>query len=62
MKITYDASKQKIDTGKKIYTCSTCDNLFNWGKDSTWYGSYKMMEDQPHKIKYFCSSKCKTKP
>jgi len=47
-----------LETNKSVYKCSTCDKIFNWDKDSSWYGSYKQMENEPDKIKYFCSAKC----
>jgi len=50
--------KQTFKTNKEIYTCHTCKKLFNWGKNSSWFGSYKMMENNPEKIKNFCSDKC----
>jgi hypothetical protein len=48
-----------IDRNKKIYECSICENWFNWGEGSTWFGSLKTMEDSPEKLIYCCSSKCK---
>ncbi len=47
-----------LTPGKKVYECSTCGVLFNWDKNSSWYGSYKDMEEKPHLIKYYCSDKC----
>ena len=49
----------RLDTGRKIYTCSICDSFFNWGEDSSWFGSYKQMHEDPKKLKYYCSEKCK---
>lgn len=56
-------STKHLDTARRIYRCSTCDNLFNWSDGSAWYGSLKQLENEPSKIKYYCSEKCKpTKP
>lgn len=58
MKIVHDINKTGLNTNKLIYQCKTCGKLFNWDSNSSWYGSYKQLEDQPDKIKYFCSDKC----
>ena len=58
MKVVHDINKTGLDTNKQIYQCKTCGKLFNWDGNSSWYGSYKQMENQPDKIKYFCSDKC----
>jgi len=52
------SNKTKLNTNKQIYECSVCGELFNWSSQSSWYGSYKQMEEHPDKIKYFCSDKC----
>lgn len=61
MKIVYDKNESKIDTSKKIYECSICESLFNWGGGSSRFGSYKIAEECPDKLKYFCSKSCESK-
>lgn len=58
MKVVFKKSDENLDTSKKIYTCKTCEVLFNWGDSSSWYGSFKQQENKPHSIPYFCSKKC----
>ena len=58
MKVSHNINKLSINRNKKVYICSTCDELFNWSKDSSWYGSYKDLELNPDKIEYYCSDKC----
>lgn len=58
MKIIHNRAGLKLTKGKQVYECNTCGELFNWDNESSWYGSYKQMEEQPNKIKYFCSDKC----
>jgi len=59
MEVVRDGYKG-LNFKKRVYNCSTCKKPFNWDKNSSWYGSYKMLEDTPEKIKYFCSDKCQT--
>lgn len=51
---------EELDHTKKIYKCSNCGKLFNWNENSSWYGSIKQMDDNPDKLIYSCSDKCKT--
>lgn len=51
-------SKLDVNQNRKIYQCSKCGNLFNWNNQSSWFGSYKQMEEDPSKLKYYCSNKC----
>lgn len=55
-KVMQDTSK--IDTSKKIYTCSVCSNLFNWQDGSCWFGSLKDQEDGKPLI-YCCTNDCR---
>jgi len=55
MKVVY---KSNLDPNRQAYECYVCGELFNWCKESVWYGSDKQMEEKPDKIKYFCSNKC----
>lgn len=48
----------ELDLNKKIYRCSNCKSEFNWGKNSSWYGSYKQMDENPEKLIYSCSDEC----
>jgi len=56
MKVEF--KNDKLDVNKNIYECSVCGNLFNWDKESMWYGSDWQLEHKPERIKYFCSEKC----
>jgi len=63
MEIAFNIKKEKIDISKNIYECSNCGKLFNWGKNSSWFGSYHNLENNPELITYSCSDKCqKNKP
>ncbi len=46
-----------LNLDKKVYRCSTCDKLFNWDENSSWYGSIKQMDEGTIKL-FFCSDKC----
>ena len=59
MKVIHNISKSNLDTSKKIYTCSNCNELFNWSDQSLWFGSYKDLENNPNRIIYCCSDKCR---
>jgi hypothetical protein len=61
MKIIHDAKKLGLDTTKKIYECTICQKLFNWDENSSWFGTLKQWEEQPKKLKYFCSEQCEKK-
>jgi len=56
--MTVEHSTKHIDTSRRIYRCDTCGNLFNWGDESTWFGSLKELEETPSKIKHYCTKKC----
>ena len=58
MKVVFNKQKENLDTNKEIYRCNTCGKLFNWDKNSSWFGSYRQMENNPEKLKYYCSDKC----
>jgi hypothetical protein len=58
MEVVFNKNKEGLDLDKSVYQCSVCDKLFNWDKDSIWYGSDKELEEHPERIKYFCSKKC----
>ena len=58
MKIVFKKPKH-LDSTKKIYECSNCKNLFNWGNESFWNGSINDLENDPKKIVYACSDKCR---
>ena len=59
MEIVYNVFKlPDIDPSKKIYICNQCDNVFNWSRKSSWYGSLRDSEENPEKIIYACSEKC----
>ena len=58
MEVVYNKTKTKLDLSKRIYECSSCGELFNWDDNSTWYGSYKQLEEEPEKIKYYCNVRC----
>lgn len=45
---------------KKVYVCYSCSKWFEWGKDSSWYGSLKDIDNGDIKH-FFCSNKCKNK-
>lgn len=61
MEIVYSIYREKnIDVNKKIYTCSQCSNIFNWNKESSWFGSYRNQEEHPERIINICSKKCET--
>ena len=51
--------KNQLDRKRQIYECSVCETWFNWGKGCSWYGSIKNMENDPKKLIYCCSEKCK---
>jgi hypothetical protein len=59
MEIFFSKAKEAIDFKKPVYECSVCGCIFNWNKQSAWYGSYKDLEEHPEKIKHFCSEDCK---
>jgi len=52
---------EKTGKGKRLYKCSTCKKPFQWAKNSWWYGSYYETEEQPEKLKFYCTTKCKNK-
>lgn len=58
MKVSF--KQEGLDVNKNIYECSICGNLFNWNKESMWYGSDWQVENKPERIKYFCSEECAT--
>jgi len=58
MKVVFNITKEDLDSSKKVYQCNICGKLFNWNKESSWYGSDYDSENNPDKIKYFCSDKC----
>jgi hypothetical protein len=58
MKISF---KNELDLNKRVYECFICGKIFNWDKNSRWYGSDKQMEEHPDKIPYFCSYTCFSK-
>jgi hypothetical protein len=59
MEVIHNLKKTGIDITKKIYECSICANLFNWGPGTWWFGSYSDMESKPENIIYCCSEGCK---
>ena len=59
MEISFSKKKENLNLNKKVYECSICGKLFNWDKNSFWYGSDSDFEEHPEKIKYFCSDKCR---
>jgi len=59
MKIVHN--RNKLIQGAKIYTCSVCDQSFNWGCESSWFGSYWDLENNPEKLQTICSKECSTK-
>lgn len=58
MKVVYNADESGIDRTKEVYQCHTCSKVFNWNSNSSWFGSYNQLENNPDEIKYFCSDKC----
>ena len=58
MIIVKTIGEETVNFKKNVYRCSYCGNMFNWNKDSSWYGSYADLEDNPRKIKYACSDQC----
>ena len=56
MEISYNS--KELNSNRRIYMCFNCGKCFNWTKESVWYGSYLMLENNPKKIKYFCTEKC----
>lgn len=36
MKISF--KQEGLNVNKKIWECSICGNLYNWNKESMWYG------------------------
>lgn len=59
MKIVHNSNG--LIPGAKVYTCSVCDRSFNWGYESSWFGSYNDLENNPEKMQIICSEKCKSK-
>jgi hypothetical protein len=43
----------------KKYLCSVCDEQFSWSSQSSWFGSYKDLENG--KVDCVCSEECKNK-
>ncbi len=58
MKTIYKKNR-KINRGKTAYQCSVCSEVFNWDKESSWYGSYKQIEEAASEVRYYCSDTCK---
>jgi len=57
MKKVFDIRDNGLDLSKKVYECSNCNVLFNWSKNSQWFGTWKEWDEG--KIKTFaCSEKC----
>lgn len=61
MEVIHNKNKLGLNTERKIYACSVCYKLFNWGNESYWYGSIKQMDLDPSKLTFACSEKCKIK-
>lgn len=61
MEVVFNRDKLSLDTNRKIYTCNVCQKLFNWGENSWWFGTLKQADDDPSKLTYCCSDKCKEK-
>ena len=61
MNVTHSTKQAKINTHKNVYQCSICNRVFNWNKDSSWHGSYKQLEEETSKVRYYCCDECKDK-
>jgi hypothetical protein len=57
MKVSYNKAKE-FDLNRRVYQCLICDKLFQWDKNSSWFGSDRDEEEHPKRIKYFCSREC----
>ena len=61
MNVVHNINNHKdLDVKRKVYKCTTCDKLFNWSENSSWYGSVRDMDEDNVKL-FFCSDNCQTK-
>lgn len=56
--LKFPEKAEKPEKNKRLYKCSTCEELFTWTNDSWWYGSYYEAEEAPEKLKFYCTTKC----